>query len=832
MINPGGEIGGPSIGLLGPLEVHVDGVLVALGGRQPRAVFTLLALSAGIAVPASRLVGDLWDDEAPRGAVNTVQVYVSRLRRALRSALSTTPGHGQQVLCGVSQGYLLQVPPEALDLHLFERHTAAGQAALSAGHPARAAAELRTALTLWRGPPLADLDGLRAEGYRARLEGLRLRALAGRLEADSALGQDALIVPELQELVRRYPLDERFVGQLMTALYRCGRQADALSAYTSTATRLMDELGVYPGPELRELHAEVLRHGNSLTPARRDPTLTDPVHRDPARPRTPLIGRQAELVTARALLATDDVRLVTIVGVGGSGKTRLALELVHSARTRSGDQQPAVVVSLDSVRDPDDLLPQIYRALGSWHGRPPEPMLAALAGVLAERPILLMLDGVERLIDAAVPAIADLLDAAPSLTVLATSRTALRLRGEYLLPLGTLPLPDAARLFRDRAAAVLPGFDITAANEADVISVCRMLDGLPLALELAAARIRLLPPAEMLRVSARLELLRGGPADLPERQRSMRALLDASVQSLGADELRLLGELSVFSGGWTLTAAEAICGDGGLLDVLERLVDRSLVVADGSGRFSMLGTVREYAAQWLAEQPNGESEAIRRRHAEHYAEYYTEWTSRLSSDPGASGDDTARGQLEAESANLNAAVEYARSQGEGVAIRGDPLAAGGLLYLCLGRPAEAGAALRRAAPLLHAAGQLLALPDLVSLLGAVALAEGDDRAALRLLAAGQAWRDERGLAVANPLTSRMITAATDALAAAEPATADGDRAVGKAAPFGSLTAVARMNSPDRPWLADLRPTGSATESTTESATGLQTRNTTAADWGS
>ncbi len=1042
MTNPGGEVGGPAIGLLGPLEVCVDGVPVALGGRQSRAVFTLLALSPGTAVPSSRLVRDLWDGAEPSGAVNTVQVYVSRLRRSLASAGSGPVGAAagpRPLLRGGSQGYLLEVPPEAVDLHRFERHAGAGQAALAAGDPAGAAQELRTALALWRGRALADLEGTGADGHRARLEGLRLRALAARLEADSALGQDAQIVPELQELVRRHPLDERFVGQLMTALYRCGRQADALAAYREIAGRLVEELGVDPGPQLRERQAQVLRQDRSLSPAgliaarpRPEPGPAPAPAPAPApgsgsgsalgavaggaaidrpappRPRTPLVGRTAELAAARALLATDDVRLVSVVGGGGTGKTRLALELARTTRAGRGEPRPVIVVPLDGVRDPDDLLPQIGRALGRRPGRAPEqaaePWPAALAEALGRHPTLLVLDGVEQLVDSAGPVIAGLLDATGSLTVLVTSRTALRLRGEYLLPLGPLPLDDAVRLFQERAAAVLPGFAVTDENRAEVDDVCRMLDRLPLALELAAARIRVLSPAQMLeRIGARLELLRGGPADLPERQRSMRALLDSSVQVLGDDELGLLGELSVFSGGWTLAAAEAVCDrpEPGLLDALEGLVDRSLVVADGSGRFSMLGTVREYAAQRLAGRPDGRLDQLRRRHAEHFARR----ARALADDPGNDPDSTARGWLEAEAANLTAALEHAAAAGagellaglvgdlldhwfhsgrirqaerwmgaadaatlhprerahlllsagnlalvdgdlrralpvlagaqqaagsvgdgellartlaaravavrysgrpeqaldlieqalhearavaagslvirldnergelldeighpeqaeplfeafrawaqqEGVAsnlavalvnlaglavqagdvgraeallvealaaagtaasapIRGDLLAATGLLQLCLGRPAEAGAALRQAAPLTHAAGQFLTLPDTVSLLGAVALAEGDDRTAERLLAAGQAWREARGLAVVGRLARRTIGAAVSALAtagAADQVAAAADRALGAGTPFGSLAAVARLAGPDRPWLADVRTT--------------------------
>ncbi len=612
-----------------------------LGGRQPRALFALLALQPGVGLRMPELIGELWDSRPPAGATNTVQVYVSRLRRALAGA---GPGSAADpgppiVLRAHQNGYLLDAAPAATDTGCFEQLVSAGHQAIGRGDLEAASRHWRAALALWRGPALPDLTGQVGEARRAGLEAQRMRTLANRMDVDAALGHQDAIIPELRQLVQEHPFDERLTGQLMRALYVAGQQAESLAVYQQAAARLADELGVDPGPELRQLHTDVLRQEASLSTAPR-PARLIPGTRIPAqgrpRPRTELIGRHDEIAEVMSLLSSGQIRLLTVVGPGGAGKTRLALEATAALVQELGAGVP--FLQLESAADPAELLPRLSQALNAAPSWPGQPLIELIAAALGQGPRVVVLDNLEALIHAgAGPELVQLLDAAPELSVLSTSRAPLRLRGERLLDLRPLSLPDPAgdhdpahvlssgsvQLFLARAQSVMPEFAVTSQNCAAVAQVCRMLDGLPLAIELAAARIRLLPPAQMLRrVGTRLELLTGGATDLPERQRSMRAVLESSVQLLSEGETQLFAALSVFSGGWTLTDAEAVLGPGRggtyagqlVLDGLDRLVDRSLVVADGSGRFSMLGMVREYAAELLAQQ-DGAAAAAQRAHA-------------------------------------------------------------------------------------------------------------------------------------------------------------------------------------------------------------------------
>jgi predicted ATPase/DNA-binding SARP family transcriptional activator len=684
------------IRLLGPLEALVDGRPVAVGGPQPRAVLSLLALNAGTPVSWESLVDAVWGEgDPPAGAANSVQVYVSRLRRALAAGTGTaaaSPG-AAPLIRSAAGGYVLEVAPEAVDARRFEGLAARGHEQLAQGAPDAARDTLAEALSLWRGRPYPDLDGEGVSALRARLESHYLAAQYEHAEALLALGRAGQAVAELERLVQLHPLDEGLVVRLMTALYHAGRQADALSAYGFATARLVEELGVDPGTTLRQTHEAVLRQtlGPPAATGVRAPAAASRDKRSLERlrrPRGDLVGRVDELERAVDLLADPAVRIVTLVGPGGIGKTRLALAAVDriaadaiatdpAAADAEGSDVVTAVVPLASVSDPAEVLASVAQVIGAVPEWPGQDLVELLAEELTGQRTVIVLDNVEQLVDdpRLADALAELLERTPGLTLLVTSRIALRLRDEHQVPLGPLPVPDegesgledvrsseSVQLFLERARAVAPDFALTSANAADVAELCRMLDGQPLALELAAARVRVLPPQDMVRRTGRLlQLLTGGSVDLPDRQRSMRAALDGSAQLLGEAELSVFGQLSVFVGGWTVTAAERVCEcDEDVVDVLSRLVDKSLVVADGSGRLSMLDTVREYAEERLGAAAGDRAAEVRGRHTQYYAEFAADVGYRYQATP----DSERRALLDAEAGNLTAALAHAAESGD------------------------------------------------------------------------------------------------------------------------------------------------------------------------
>jgi predicted ATPase/DNA-binding SARP family transcriptional activator len=627
-----------AVRLLGPLEVELSGRRVRFEGVKQRKLFMVLALHAPDAVSADELVTVLWGDEPPRGAAQALQKQISRLRQRLGddSPVKYRPA-----------GYSLEIDPRTIDARRFEDLLEEARVALGREDPEGAAANLRAGLALWRGEALADhrFDEF-AQREIARLEELRVEAIEERIAAELACGREADVVGELQASVAEHPLRERLRGQLMVALYRAGRQAEALEVMRAGRRLMVDELGIEPGPELRQLERMILAQDPKLSAERHVTALAAPL---PAVPNQ-TIGRGGELAEIVELLVDPEVRLVTLAGAGGVGKTRLALE----AGRVVADRFPGGVayVNLEGVEDAGVLVHEASSALG---------VVAATAAELGEQlgqatrgaPALLVLDGFERFLDDAEH-VAQLLAAVANLTVLATSRAALRLSAEQVYHVQPLAAPNAAALFIARAKAARADGEIDD-DRATVDAVCARLDGLPLAIELAADRARLLPlPALLERLEHRLELLTGGPRDLPLRQRSLRATLEWSWEALEDLERVLLGRLTVFEGGASLEAAEAVCAaDGQLLPGVEgllmSLLDKTSLLRTDAGhdaqpRFGMLDTVREFAAERARERED--VAALEDRHARYFLDYCEhaaeqaartdrrEWLDRLAQERG------------------------------------------------------------------------------------------------------------------------------------------------------------------------------------------------------
>jgi predicted ATPase/DNA-binding SARP family transcriptional activator len=813
--------------VLGPLEVlDAKGHSLSLGGVRQQTVLASLLLRPGQTVGLDRLVDELWE-RPPTSASRTVQAYVSRLRRGLpEGAIESRPG-----------GYTFAPGGAELDLETFELRAAEGHAALTAGEYDHAASLLREALDLWRGPALAGLGSAALRREATRLEELRISVLEDRIEAELGAGRHSELVPELQALVAEHPLRERLRAQLMRALYRAGRPGDALALYREGRRLLVEELGMEPGQELRELEQAILRqdaelevperkkhvapaapelprgtvtllftdiegstrllhelgeryaealaghrrvlrdafsrhggvevdmHGDAtfmafagaasaVSAAREaqhqlaagpvrvrmgihtgEPLVTDDgyvgvdVHRaarimaaahggqvllsqatravladelpdglslrdlgeyrlkDLARPHrlyqllgeglerdfpppmslerhptnlplqpTALVGRERELGELHALLDRPDVRLVTLTGPAGTGKTRLAVQ----AAAELVDEFVAGIyfVNLAALTDPRLVVPTIAQTLAIKE-RPGEAMLDTLAAHLAGKGMLLVLDNFEQVAEAARD-VAKLLASAADIKLLVTSRARLHLLGEREYPVPPLAPVEAITLFAERARDVSPSF-VLDVNRPIVAEICRRLDNLPLAIELAATRIKLLPEKALLeRLDQRLQLLTAGAHDQSERHRTLRAAIQWSYDLLTSDEQRLFRRLAVFAGGRTLEAIEEVCNAERKLEVLEgvaSLVDKSLLrrqETDGSQpRFVMLETIHEYAHERL--EDSSEAENVRRRHAEYFVRFCEEQERMLRGRHQA----FALAHFEAERDNLRAAVAWA-----------------------------------------------------------------------------------------------------------------------------------------------------------------------------
>ena len=749
--------------VLGPLEIGSEGEPVRLSGRKERAVLAALLVDPGRARPAEELVAAVWGEDAPPTAEKSLQVRLSHLRAALAG--------GRDVLVRDGRGYRMAVEPERVDAVRFERLV--GEAATQPG-PDAALARYDEALSLVRGRPYADVeefDGLASE--IRRLDELRMRAIEGRMRALLGLGRHAEALPELDRLVRDEPHHEALAGLLMLALYRAGRQVDALRAYRLAAERLRD-LGLEPSEDLRRIEGQILTQSEELVlpaiaapaSATSPPVVTGPRTNLPAR-LTSFIGRNRERAALRTRLRSD--RLLTLTGPGGVGKTSLAVE---AAREVVEELRDGVwLVGLGTLATPEQIPAVVADALPFGAAGPNlrgegREAIDALCERLAGRETLIVLDDCEHLA-AGVARIAErLLEAADGVRILATSRQALGARGEAIVDVEPFEPggEDALRLFAERARAVAPSFVLDDRTLPAATTIATRLDGLPLALELAAARVRALAVAEIAdRLDDRFALLGDTGTGTPSRRGTLRHVVEWSFDLLPEPEQELFCRLAVFRAPFTFEAAERVAGGGpvdraALPDLLVSLVDRSMLSVDDT-RYRMLETLREFGLRRLDERDG--LEGARRRHAA--------WAATIADSDGrgmyADGVDAVRIALAPHRADLDVAVELALDEADGPLAL--PLATAlGILDFGLGDSTRARTRLARAIRLdAPAATRVPALTMQSLLLTMHGLAEQGAAVAAQALEAAddQRWRDraQAGRGVARLLGGDVVAALED-----------------------------------------------------------------------
>ena len=589
------------LGILGTLEVAEGGKAVELKGPKLRALLILLLLNANRVVSIEAIIDALWGEELSGKEAATLRVHVAKLRRALSSELILTR----------APGYMMAIDPESIDATRFERLAAEGRLVLG-DDAVRAKELLAEALSLWRGSALEDVAfEAFAQGEVRRLDELRLSATEDLVEARLTMGAHSELVSELEALVARHPLRERLWGQLMVALHRSGRQPDALAAYRRLAHLLGQELGLQPSSQLRLLEDRILLDDPSLM----RPALRVGRHRRPPSERTRLIGRADLITELNAKLKAG--QLLTLTGTGGVGKTRLAQHLAWS-QIESGTE--VWWVELGGLADPQ-LIPDQIAATGGIAQGPDIGTLELLGRLLWGREAVIVLDNCEHLVDECARLVDELLTQAPGLKFIVTSREPLQVQGELVVRVPSLVVPGegstdadmtaypSIELFLERANA--RGVTIEAGDLPAVATICRRLDGIPLAIELAAARSTTFTPQELsARLSDRFMLLERGGRTTLARHRTLEAAIDWSFRLLSPVDQRLLSRLAVFVTSFDLEAAQAVCGfepvESDVRDGVERLVEKSMLelLSDPDHRrFRFTESIQAFAWERLEDQP-------------------------------------------------------------------------------------------------------------------------------------------------------------------------------------------------------------------------------------
>ena len=598
--------------ILGDVEALDEGRRLDIGPARQRCVLAALLVDVNRPVLADQLIERIWSDELPHKARNSLAGYLSRLRQVVKSddvEIVREPG-----------GYVLRTDPQSIDLHSFRQLTGRAR---SATDPAEANALFAKALALWRGVPFASLDTPWCNGVRTALEAERLAVLLDHNDAGLGCGRHGELLPQLAAMASDHPLDERLAGQLMVAQFRCGRQADALETFRAMRERLVEELGTDPGPALRQVHQQILDGdvGHQGAPPTPRVSVTSRSRAGVPRRITSFVGREDDIETVSSAL--EEGPLVTLTGVGGVGKTRLALEVASRLQEQFDDG--ALVCELAPLDDGSAVTHAVAAALRLQQQQGLD-IEATVIEFLRTRAMLLLVDNCEHVLPATARLVDQIVVHCPHVVVLATSREALGVEGERIMPVPPLRDEDATQLFAERAKAGRPDFDLDREPVGAVAEICRRLDGLPLAIELAAARMRAMSSLDVARRLDGLRLLSGGARDASPRQQSLAATIDWSYRLLTDAEQALFIRLSLFAGGFDLDAAHGVCGadtdtEDDTLDLLTALLDKSMVkmrAGAARSRYVVLETLRAYGRDRLRD--NGLLDDCVSRHAAYYTE--------------------------------------------------------------------------------------------------------------------------------------------------------------------------------------------------------------------